>query len=405
MATGAADASAGSGGQADSLDRYEIVAEPRALEALKSDWDALYDRAAQPYFSQSSCWCLTSWRIWGAPHGHRLHCVVARQDGRAVLVWPFVARRLRPFVIAHPLGAETSEYTSALVESGPAAEERIAQAWQTLRATCRADIIALPLVREGSALHRVLHSQTAHAFVDRDPTSYVRRADYKDWEAYERTLDSKVRRELRRTRRRLEEKGALVFEPLVETSACEHVIDWILLQKRQWLIDTKTRNSWLGTPEYRNFLVAIANQALQESRMFISLLRLKDQIVAADIFRLDKQRVEDFLTAYDPAFAAYGPGQILQMETIKWAFSIGRDFDFRLGSESYKKIWVSGFCDAISYEFSNSTWGRFYLLFRNARGHVNQLRVKLGAWRRRKSGLILLLLLPILTRALQAASS
>ena len=33
---------------AEESDRYEIVADPLALEALRSQWDALYQRAAQP---------------------------------------------------------------------------------------------------------------------------------------------------------------------------------------------------------------------------------------------------------------------------------------------------------------------------------------------------------------------
>jgi CelD/BcsL family acetyltransferase involved in cellulose biosynthesis len=368
---------------AASPDRDEIVADPLALEALKDEWDALYDRAEEPYFSQSFRWCWTSWLTVSAPRGRRLHCVVARQDGRAVLIWPFVVHPLGSFTMARPLGPETTEYTGILVEPGPEAQARIARAWQLLRATCRADVIALPLVRAGSALHRLLQAQTIPAFVERDPTSYVRRADYKDWEAYEHSLNGKARRELRRTRRRLEEKGKLVFEPIVEADACERAVDWMLRHKRQWAIDTGARSPWLRTSEYENFLVAIAKEAAPENRVFISLLRSGDEIVVADMFRLDRQRVEDFLTAYDPSFAAYGPGQMLQVETVKWAFAEGRDFDFRLGSESYKNVWVSSFCDVFSYEFSNSGRGRLYILVRKAQGRVNQLRVMLGAWRRK----------------------
>ncbi len=365
-------------------DRYEIISEPRALEALKQDWDALYGRAAQPYFSQSFAWCWTSWQTVGKPRGRRLHCMVARQQSRAVLIWPFVVHRLGPWSVARPLGPETTEYTCVLVEDGPAASTRIENAWKTLRATCSADIIALPLVRSGSALQRLLSSDTTPAFVEIDPTSYVSLNHYPDWDSYFQSLDAHMRKGLRRRRRRLEEIGSLVFEPMVPPGESPAAIDWVLRQKCERLGETRLHNPWMLTPEYRNFLVAMAVKPESAGRLFVSTLRLNNQIIAAEIYRRDKFRIEGLIPVFDPAFAAYGPSQILKEESLRWAFAQGCDYDLRLGKEPHKAIWVTGACDVVSYEFGGTRWGSTYVFLRNAARWMSRLRYKVPPeWRRK----------------------
>jgi len=369
---------------APDTDRFEIVADPAALEALRPEWDALYERAAQPYFSQSFSWCWTSWQTVSRPRGRRLHCVIARRGSRIVLIWPFVIHRLGAWSVVRPLGPETSEYSDVLVEEGAQAAARIAAAWKILRRTCQCDIITLPLVRSGSGLHLILSEEVAPAFVETDPTSYVRWANYKDWQDYERSLGSETRRVIRRRRRRLQEKGELIFEPVVEPAQSSAVIDWVLREKKDRLARTNLRNHWMHTPEYRAFLMKMAATPQPASGILIAVLRLSGQIIAAQVHRVDRVRVEGLIPVFDPAFAAYGLGQILQEECLKWAFTQGRDYDLRLGKQPHKEIWVNGSCDVISYEFGNSRWGRFYVLYRNAAQGLSRLRYWVPPeWRRK----------------------
>lgn len=365
-------------------DLYEVVTDPRALEALKAEWDALYDRAAQPYFSQSFAWCWTAWQRVSAPRGRRLHCLIGRAGGRIVLIWPFVIHRLGLWSVARPLGPETTEYSCVLVEEGPEAASRIDRAWKVLRESLDADIILLPLVRDETELCRLLAAETTPAFTETDPTSYVSRAKYENWEAYHRSLDGDLRREVRRTRRRLAEKGELIFEPSVESTQRAAVIDWILQQKGQWLSEAKRHNPWLQAPEYRDFLVAMATTTAPTGQLLVSALRLDDRIVAATLHRVDRTRLEGLLTVFDPAFRAYGPGQIILEECLKLAFAQNHDLDFRLGAESYKNEWTDGSCDVFSYEFGISRWGAFYVLYRHTAQRISRLRYRVPpTWRRK----------------------
>lgn len=261
---------------------------------------------------------------------------------------------------------------------------RIEMAWAVLRRTARADIVALPLVREGSELHRLLAIQTIPAFVDRDPASHVSRALHPSWDQYRLSLPNDMRKGITRRRRRLQEKGTLAFEPSEIESRRVAVIDWILTQRRTWLAETKRHNPWLLTPEYRNFLVATATDTDGSSGLVVSVLRLGDRIIAADIFRRDASRVEDFLTAYDPEFSAFGPGQMILEECIRWAFSQDLDFDLRIGSEGYKKLWTKEHIEVFSYEFATTFWGRSYVTARSVAQRLSRLRYNVPPeWRRK----------------------
>jgi CelD/BcsL family acetyltransferase involved in cellulose biosynthesis len=370
-------------------DRYEVVTDLDALAALREEWNALYDRAAQPYFSQSFAWCWTSWEKVSQPRGRRLHCLVARRGGRVVLIWAFVSHRLGPWSVTRPLGPETTEYTSVLVEEGPDVGARIAQAWKALRASCATDIVMLPLVGAASTLDQCLAAETLPVFIETDPTSYVSVARYGGWAAYHRSLPNDMRRGIVRRRRRLQEQGMLSFDPAVDAAQRAAVIDWILERKREWLAEMKLHNPWLLTPTYREFLLAMAASSDARGRVVVSALRLGDRIIAADVLRADDRRVEDILTAFDPAFATYGPGQIILEECLKWALEQGRDFDFRIGSEAYKAKWTNEHDRTVSYEFGATRWGAIYILYRNAARRASNLRYLVPpAWRRRVKGML-----------------
>lgn len=70
-----------------------------------------------------------------------------------------------------------------------------------------------------------------------------------------RRLDNKQRCDIGRRRRRLAEAGKVIFIAAVDVEQSA-VIDWIIEQKRQWLVRKARKNDWLGSEEYRRFLVA-----------------------------------------------------------------------------------------------------------------------------------------------------
>lgn len=343
------------------------ITDEAAFVSLKPDWDELYRKSASPYYSQSFEWCWRAWTDVGKPRGRKLHCLVGAENGRVVLIWPLVLYRRLLWSFACPLGPETSEYSGVLVEDSLEADRRTASAWQQLRHTAPCDVLLLPAVRDGSALQRIIAANGVFAFSERLTTSQVDWAGSQDWETYYRSLRKKQRLDISRRRRRLAEIGKVTFEATVETGELAAVIEWIVRQKREWLARKKQQSGWFNTDQYRNFLVAIADRTAQESPVIVSALKLDGKVIAASVGRIERARVEAFLSAFDPSFGAFSPSHILYEEFLKWSFERRFEVDFRIGNEDYKDHWHLIRSGATNYEIPFSPWGIAFLGLRRAR--------------------------------------
>jgi CelD/BcsL family acetyltransferase involved in cellulose biosynthesis len=317
-------------------DRFEIVDNFDAFKCLKGDWEALSARISQLRFSQSFVWCCTSWEAVEGPRGRSLHCVVARNRGRAVLIWPFTLYRKSYLVVAAPLGCVYSEYPEPLVEPGPEAEQRIDAAWDVLRKRCGCDVITLRHVREGSAVHRLMCRNKEKPIL-RKANHYVKWRGHETWESYARTLSTMdLSSDTRRRQRRLEERGTVTFD-VVEGPECAPVIDWTLTEKVKQLARTNRRGPWLGSRAYRDLLIGGASRGGRWGRVAAFVLKFENQIIATQLARIDQSRIEALVMVYDGAFSRYGPGKTLQLASLRWAFERGLEFDLRGGDEPYKR--------------------------------------------------------------------
>jgi CelD/BcsL family acetyltransferase involved in cellulose biosynthesis len=336
-------------------ERYEIITDHTRFLSLKRHWDDLYERSIEYDLTQSFEWCRCSWQIVAEPQGHRLHCLVAWEGDRAVLIWPFVTYRRVLRTVAYPLSPETSEYSGVLVEAATEAHQRILVAWNEL---CRnLDKITLPYVKIGSPLHRVIVSNntTPHS-VQVWRTPHVSWDGYQDWDSYYRLLKRDFRAELRRTRRRLIELGNLSFEPVTDGDRFSVILNWIFRHKTDWFARTNQQSIWRETDIYSNFLVAVAQtKGIEQIKLFT--LKLNDEIISAVFCRISRLRLENVIAVFDPAYAKYGPGQLLYEDILKWSFERRLDCDFRLGDQPYKQSWANSTSEAITYQFVNSWRG------------------------------------------------
>lgn len=337
-------------------DRFDVVTDVEAFKALEGEWDDLCERANQFRFSQSFAWCWATWEAVERPRGRRLHCIVGRNQDRIVLIWPFVVSE-RPFPLAaSPLGCAYTEYPDPLVEGGPEAVARIEAAWQTLRKTCGCDMIRFRFVRHRSPLHDFLTSKLGKEAKEtfRVANLSVSWNDYETWEDYCRTLKRKTWTENERHRRRLEERGKVAFE-VVEATHCAPIIEWALANKIEQLKRSGRRaGDWLRTTAYRDLLVWTASRPAPHGRSVVFALKFDGQVIATEICRVDKFRLELLNTVYDAAYKSYGPGKILLSLVLEWAFERGLTSDLRIGNEAYKKEWANSESALITYEVAIS---------------------------------------------------
>ena len=351
--------------QIEVLDTYQIITNLDSLRLLQKDWDDLVARSTGHYLGQTFGWALISWEIICEPRKRRLHCLVARRNGRVGLIWPFVKYRGRLHSIAHPLNSQTSEYSTVLVETCDDAEQRVANALNVLRATCACDRLEIPNVRADSILGTVLPKSSAVA-VYTEKAPWVSWAGIPSWDAYFHSISKTVRSGLKRKLKRLEEAGVVCFRIVDEPAQCDAILDWMLVQKRMWLEKSQLYNDWILTPEYRAFVGASFNQFGPSGHRRIFTLELDGRIIAAELSSVDDSRVEWFMGAYDTEYGKYSPGQLLKINCLRWAFDQGLEYDFRPGNEPEKFVLSNRNSEATNYVLANA-WGSIYVFGEKAR--------------------------------------
>jgi CelD/BcsL family acetyltransferase involved in cellulose biosynthesis len=316
------------------------VTDPARLPALREEWEALWARTPGAHASQGFDWCVTGWQTTATPRGRTLAVLVLREAGRATLIWPLTLRRRLWARIAMPLGAESTEYDPALIEPGADAPARLAAAWAFLRAELRADAICVPFVRPDSAMHGAIADLGLRGRTETLPAPFVAWGG-QSWQDYMRGRSGNLRTGIARRRRRLAERGALAFTRLTDPAAIAPVIDWALRQKSGWMSRKTLDNDFIREAVYRRFLAIQAAAPGAAGQLAVFTLTLDGALVAAKIGTLDGTRYEGFITAHDPAFASFSPGQLILADTLAWCHARGLDYDFRIGTEAYKAEWAT----------------------------------------------------------------
>lgn len=338
---------------------FENITSESAFRTLERDWEDLTERSSQPRFSQAFVWCWTNWDVVERPLGRRLHCLVGRQSGRVVLIWPFVIYRRYGVSIARPLGGAHTEYTDPLLEVSAEADHRIELAWNFLRQTCPCDYFFLPSVREESRLHQMF-SKNGVQCSSKTISLWVDWSGIEKWEDYCGKLSKSMLQQNKRRRRRLNECGRVTFD-LLDGDSCAPAIDWHLRTKFEQLARTNFRAPLLLSKAYRDHLVLGASRGGPNGRISVWSLKLSNRIIATTVIRVDKFRIEVLNSTYDVAFSKYAVSRMLRLEILKWAFDRRLEFDMRLGEYSHKRVFANRETSVLLYEISNSVVGSLHL--------------------------------------------
>jgi len=232
-----------------------------------------------------------------------------------------------------------------LIEPG---DEHVARTKRLWREAARlGDLVMLPNVRSGTPLSGLLPSAGLWRAPDKaSPAPFVVRNEYADWAAYQASLSSSMRRRMRRAWAKLPKDSIFTLEAHDNGVG---LIDWMLAGKRRWLAGRGLDSNWIGRPDYREFLAALAAQPHDPAGAALFSLKVDGKLIAAKLATIDPSRLEIQMDVYDPAWSAAAPGRLLTEYCLQWAFDRGLDFDFRLGEESYKLDWAPHSCDVVTW--------------------------------------------------------
>lgn len=163
-----------------------------------------------------------------------------------------------------------------------------------------------------------------------------------DWAAYEARRDAKLRRELRRRRRRLGERGQLGLEVADGSERLDQLLEeGFNVEGAGWKGERGTAIA--SHPATRRFYVDVARWAAGRGWLRLAFLRLDGRPIAFD-YALEEGGAHYLLkTGYNPAYRAFGPGMIIREAMLSRAFSAGiKRYEFLGDTTDWKLEWADG---------------------------------------------------------------
>ena len=339
----------------------ELITRPDRFAEIKPHWDALWRRCDADVF-QTHAWIAEWLRAFDGRTAPRI--AVAWQDGEILAAVPLAVRRRYGVRTLEWSAQELSDYCDALATAETASQ--LPLLWEKV---CRAggftlvnlaqvgpNAIARPLLDDnGSQRTRIARRNRQERCLGIDSVG-------RDSEAWFRSLGKKGRNNFWRGERILAAAGGEVGFHCIDPA--ERSIDAELRQamalKRQWLRSTDPASPLLG--HAGTALEAMFGAAAGSGLMRLFVLTCGDRMAAASVNFVYGDRMQAYMTCYDPAFARASPGMILMIRYTRWAFDNGMPkVDFLRGDEAFKAHFANSEIGLSTYTGARTVFGRVVL--------------------------------------------
>jgi CelD/BcsL family acetyltransferase involved in cellulose biosynthesis len=319
----------------DDARAFEVVRSQERLREIADAWDDLWSRAHGSLF-QSHAWIEAWWRT--APRNpHRdLAVALCWHGGRLTGVLPLVVTRWRGLRVLEWAAKDQTDYCDALLAPGIEASSLIVDLWLAVNRACRFDLVYLShLLPDAAARHLMDAGGPIRLRSGGRETVSLRIETAGNGAAWFDGLSRKVRKDLRRKQRLLEESGPVRFRLIAEDEPLGPVIDRLAELKRGWAGEAGLSPPLLAddAAALRHLVGAMA--ASRRLRLFI--LECGGAIVAGAVTFVEQGRTMVFLITHDPALGRASPGVLLMTEYVRWSFDRGiGTVDFLCGDEGFK---------------------------------------------------------------------
>jgi CelD/BcsL family acetyltransferase involved in cellulose biosynthesis len=336
---------------------YEHVVAQESAERAHYEWAELADLVgADPFLHPG--W-FDAWRSAFGDRGFEVLAV--RRAGRLVGLLPVEAPRAG--ILRSPVNEDTPRY-GALVLDREAAN---ALARHLIRSgPRRLDLSYVPgddplyaaLGAAGDSL--LTHHLTDQPYVDLSV----------DAETYEAALPRKLRQDLRRRRRRLDEQGAVAFDVHDGSESLRDLlVEGFAVEAASWKGERGCAIS--STVERTRFYTELAEWAAARGWLRLAYLRVDGRAIAFSIFLRTETHVWALKLGVDPEFRSAGAGVLLTWESLRrWLGRGLASFEFLGNADPFKLMWTNTTRPVARVQlFGSSVGGAIEgALWRNAEG-------------------------------------
>jgi CelD/BcsL family acetyltransferase involved in cellulose biosynthesis len=324
--------------------RFELVTTRAGFDALEEDWNALFERAGRgTQIFQTFNW-LWHWANHFLPEagspGPELALVTARRGGRLVLVLPLVSERVGPIRTLSWMGEPVSQYGDVLVEDCAGKALLVADAWRFAASRTRASVASLRKVRADSEIAPALAAAGARVVAELK-APYLDLLSAPSFDEYEKRYSSGARRNRKRQRRRLEERGATVLEWHTGGARAVALTEIAFKLKLIWLRARGLVSPALADPRTERFFAAVAEAETRPAGCHVLALTCGGQPAALEIGLSCKGRSAIHIITYDLDYEKAAAGSLLMEDSIRRAKNDGMAvFDLLAPGDGYKLEWA-----------------------------------------------------------------
>jgi len=310
------------------------------VDAVGGEWDALAKRVgAWPFLRPG--WVAAWWSAFGSGS---LAIIAHRVDGRLRGVLPVVRR---DSVVDTPANYHTPVF-------GPVAEDQ-----HSARALANAvfdhyptrarlvflehEPTFLPSLRDAAthARYRLVERVILHA-------PYIELEG--GWDQYWASRSGKLRNSARRLRKRLEELGDVSLDIVRGREALGSCVEEALqIEASGW--KGRAGTAIASEPATQGFYEKIARWGAEEGLLTLAFLRVNGRGAAMQFALEDDRAYMNVKVGFDPAFAKFGPGKLLDREMIERAFKAGlKSYEYLGSAEAYKLDWADRTHERIEFQ-------------------------------------------------------
>jgi CelD/BcsL family acetyltransferase involved in cellulose biosynthesis len=319
--------------------RGELIAGAAELEALVPAWDGLAVACGRPYAAPA--WQLGWWRR-AAPPGARPLVVVARDGGDVAGVLALFGRAGRSRLERLRLmGAPMAQGTGPVAVPGREAQVAgaFAQALADVRGP-RPATLELEGVLDGRRWAALLSEgwpgRARPSILSRPPvTAPLARLGAESLDAWLAGRSSNFRQQLRRSRRRLEDRGATFRRADASAEISALLPTFVALHEDRWRGRGGSRAVGADT---QPVLAEVARALDGTERLTMELLEVDGRPVSAHLFLAAGEETTYWLGGFDEAYAADRPGLVALLQGVEHALGRGAArLDLGPGDQPYKR--------------------------------------------------------------------
>jgi CelD/BcsL family acetyltransferase involved in cellulose biosynthesis len=329
----------------------DVVDDEAGFAELRGDWADVASADPDTNVFLTWQWAQTWWRHFGAAaDGHELHIVVVRDSQGVVGIAPLFRSRVGVGPLAVPalqrINHDSGDYGGMLLTRR--ADEAVALLVDHLGAQLQRDVAVVVLSRLASDARftallgdeLVRHAATIETLVEQLGEACLFTDVRSGFSLAKQAKKHKIRQRLRRLG---EQHGDVTFVEHTGDSLDAGLDRLVSLHDRRWEELDEPMQGLLAEPARRAFLLDAIRALDTEGMVTLLSIEAAGTPVAVELDFVHENRVFLFKGAFDPAFAAFSPGQLLHHRVFEDGLADGIDvFDFCRGDAQYKRRWANG---------------------------------------------------------------